>query len=204
MRHRMAPVAQLPRRRRPGARVRGFHVRPTARRIRCGGGGHDSNARRKAAAAALAMLHGGRPRRCMWLHKSVLVVKESIEPERELAESMVEMVATNGVWSPEDLEELLACYLTLNSVEHHRAILSAFHHIWLHLATQQKAAPAQPVIESITQRTHDVDATSRGNTTCMHGLLYQSCYVAWPDHSVISLSSSDSRYYLRSSEIALR
>ncbi|KAG8063454.1 hypothetical protein GUJ93_ZPchr0003g18603 [Zizania palustris] len=131
----------------PSTRARGFPVGPTGRRLRRGG--HDSNARREnvasaaAAAAPPASVRGGRPRRRMWLYESVLVVKQSVEPERELAESMVEMVATNGVRSKEDLQDLLACYLALNSAEHHRAIVATFRHIWFLLASRQILHPGQ-------------------------------------------------------------
>ncbi|KAL5218579.1 hypothetical protein ABZP36_019263 [Zizania latifolia] len=132
----------------PSTRARGVPVGPTGRRRRRGGGGHDSNARKEnvlAAAAAVppASVRGGRRRRRMWLYESVLVVKQSVEPERELAESMVEMVATNGVRSKEDLQELLAYYLALNSAEHHRAIVATFRHIWFLLASRQILHPGQ-------------------------------------------------------------
>ncbi|KAG8065033.1 hypothetical protein GUJ93_ZPchr0004g38640 [Zizania palustris] len=122
----MALAARLPPHRRPGHG--GSPVGPTDRRLRRGGD-HDNNARREnvalaaAAAPPPASMRSKRPRRRMWLFERVLVVKQSVEPERELAESMVEMVATNGVQS-KDLQDLLACYLALNSamsmLSHHR------------------------------------------------------------------------------------
>uniref|UniRef100_A0A0A9BIH1 Transcription repressor n=1 Tax=Arundo donax TaxID=35708 RepID=A0A0A9BIH1_ARUDO len=45
---------------------------------------------------------------------------------------MAEMIAANGVRSPRGMEELLACYLTLNAADHHRAIVAAFRRAWLH------------------------------------------------------------------------
>lgn len=72
-----------------------------------------------------------RPAARLWLYESLVVVKTSSDPERELAESMSEMVVANGIRSSEDLEELLACYLALNAAEHHRAVVAAFRRVWL-------------------------------------------------------------------------
>uniref|UniRef100_A0A0E0L131 Transcription repressor n=1 Tax=Oryza punctata TaxID=4537 RepID=A0A0E0L131_ORYPU len=58
------------------------------------------------------------------------VVKASAEPARDFRESMVEMVVENGMRSPEDLLELLECYLSLNTREHHGVIMEAFRGIW--------------------------------------------------------------------------
>ncbi|CAD6222526.1 unnamed protein product [Miscanthus lutarioriparius] len=68
-----------------------------------------------------------------WVYESLVVVKESADPEEDFLESMAEMIAANGVRSPRGLEELLACYLALNAADHHRAIVSAFRRAWLHL-----------------------------------------------------------------------
>jgi uncharacterized protein (TIGR01568 family) len=71
--------------------------------------------------------------RLQWMYESLVVVKESADPEEDFLESMAEMVAANGVRSPRGLEELLACYLALNAADHHRAIVVAFRRAWLHL-----------------------------------------------------------------------
>ncbi|KAF0913646.1 hypothetical protein E2562_023750 [Oryza meyeriana var. granulata] len=135
----------------PSTRARVFHVGPTAsRRLRRGGGGgHDSNAARKenpasppaSVSPAPASSRAARPRRRrMWLYESEVVVMESPEPERELVDSMIEMLCTNGVRHLEDLEELLACYLALNAAEHHRTIVALFRRVvlvWIHLGSQR-------------------------------------------------------------------
>ncbi|CAN6289518.1 unnamed protein product [Urochloa humidicola] len=141
----------------PSTRARGFHVKPP-------GGGrrrrhrrrrddhdhevHDGGATNKKGKAAMVVevedteeaspplqhrQHGAAARR-RWLYESLVVVKASSDPEREMAESMAEMVVANGIRSPEDLEELLACYLALNAAEHHRAVVAAFRHVWSLLA----------------------------------------------------------------------
>uniref|UniRef100_A0A453I530 Transcription repressor n=1 Tax=Aegilops tauschii subsp. strangulata TaxID=200361 RepID=A0A453I530_AEGTS len=104
-------------------RAWGFHVKPDGRRRRQRG--HDDKSTRKEKAAEDA---GSRRRR--WLYESLVVVKTSSDPERDMAESMAEMVAANHIGSSEDLEELLACYLALNAAEHHRAVLAAFRRVW--------------------------------------------------------------------------
>lgn len=67
------------------------------------------------------------------LPASVAVVKCSSDPQRDFRESMVAMIAENNIRSSEDLEELLACYLLLNSSEHHDVVVEAFRQIWFHL-----------------------------------------------------------------------
>uniref|UniRef100_A0A0E0KDG2 Transcription repressor n=1 Tax=Oryza punctata TaxID=4537 RepID=A0A0E0KDG2_ORYPU len=127
--------------------ARGFHVGPTAtsRRLRrVGSGRHDSSnaAGPPVPAPASSSLSAGRPsrRRRMWLRESEAVVMESLEPELELVDSMIEMLCTNGVRRLEDLQDLLACYLSLNAAEHHRTIVTLFRRVvlvWIHLGSQR-------------------------------------------------------------------
>ncbi|BAF11959.2 transcription repressor OFP1 [Oryza sativa Japonica Group] len=139
----------------PSTRARGFHVRPTAasrrlRRVGSSGGGHDSNnagtpVSAPAPASSSSSVSAGRPsrrprRRRMWLRESEAVVLESTEPELELVDSMIEMLCTNGVRRLEDLQDLLACYLSLNAAEHHRTIVALFRRVvlvWIHLGSQR-------------------------------------------------------------------
>lgn len=62
------------------------------------------------------------------------VVKSSIDPQRDFRESMVEMIMENNIRKSEDLEDLLACYLSLNSREYHELIIKAFEQIWFDMA----------------------------------------------------------------------
>ncbi|KAK1650283.1 hypothetical protein QYE76_068088 [Lolium multiflorum] len=122
------------------SRARGFHVKPAStRRRRRRGHDDDNNVRKQKEKEAEAVpAHVGtttRGRR--WLYESLVVVKTSSDPEREMAESMAEMVAANRIRSPDDLQELLACYLALNAAEHHRAVVAAFRRVWLHIASQR-------------------------------------------------------------------
>ncbi|CAA0827540.1 Protein of unknown function (DUF1264 [Striga hermonthica] len=61
------------------------------------------------------------------------VVKSSFDPQRDFRDSMVEMIRVKGICRPEDLEELLACYLALNSDEYHRIIIKVFRKVWFEL-----------------------------------------------------------------------
>nr|GME08792.1 transcription repressor OFP1-like [Ipomoea batatas] len=55
--------------------------------------------------------------------KSFAVVKSSKDPQRDFRESMVEMIVENNIRASKDLENLLACYLSLNSNEYHDLII---------------------------------------------------------------------------------
>ncbi|KAJ0971467.1 hypothetical protein J5N97_019426 [Dioscorea zingiberensis] len=61
------------------------------------------------------------------------VVKCSCDPQKDFRESMVEMILEKRIGRPEDLERLLACYLALNSDEHHDVIVKVFRQVWFEL-----------------------------------------------------------------------
>lgn len=65
--------------------------------------------------------------------KSFAIVLSSVDPEKDFRESMVEMIMENKMREQKDLEDLLACYLSLNSSEYHDVIIKAFEKTWLHL-----------------------------------------------------------------------
>jgi uncharacterized protein (TIGR01568 family) len=64
------------------------------------------------------------------LSESFAVVKFSVDPQRDFKDSMVEMIVENNIRGSKDLEDLLACYLSLNSKEYHYIIVKAFEQIW--------------------------------------------------------------------------
>ncbi|KAL6998506.1 hypothetical protein U1Q18_008635 [Sarracenia purpurea var. burkii] len=68
------------------------------------------------------------------LSDSLAVVKSSADPQRDFRESMVEMILENNIRASKDLEDLLACYLQLNSDEYHELIIKVFKQIWFDLA----------------------------------------------------------------------
>jgi uncharacterized protein (TIGR01568 family) len=67
------------------------------------------------------------------LEKSLAVMKYSSDPQRDFTESMIEMIIANNMRSWSDLEDLLACYLSLNSADYHSVIVKVFKQVWLDL-----------------------------------------------------------------------
>uniref|UniRef100_A0A7N0SW41 Transcription repressor n=1 Tax=Kalanchoe fedtschenkoi TaxID=63787 RepID=A0A7N0SW41_KALFE len=63
------------------------------------------------------------------LLESFAVVKCSFDPQKDFRNSMLEMILDQGISRPEELEELLACYLTLNSDEYHDLIIKVFRQV---------------------------------------------------------------------------
>ncbi|KAK1677890.1 hypothetical protein QYE76_038738 [Lolium multiflorum] len=123
----------------PTARVRRrrLHVQPSGERK-----GRAASAKQQPAATRPK---SRRARRRRWLRESLVVVKESAEPEEDFLASMAEMIAANEDVraSPRGLEELLGCYLALNAPEHHLAIVAAFTRAWLALDTTS-SKPRRP------------------------------------------------------------
>ncbi|CAG7880353.1 hypothetical protein BRARA_C01553 [Brassica rapa] len=62
--------------------------------------------------------------------ESFAVVKRSADPKKDFRESMVEMIEENNIRASKDLEDLLACYLSLNPKEYHDLIIHVFEQIW--------------------------------------------------------------------------
>ncbi|XP_076910240.1 uncharacterized protein LOC143567810 [Bidens hawaiensis] len=62
--------------------------------------------------------------------ESVAVVKKSTDPYGDFRVSMLEMIVERQIVGAQDLEDLLKCFLTLNSEEHHAVICEVFTEIW--------------------------------------------------------------------------
>ncbi|KAI5384874.1 Transcription repressor ofp5, partial [Lathyrus oleraceus] len=62
---------------------------------------------------------------------SFAVVKCSLDPQQDFRDSMIEMIKEKQISQPEEMEELLACYLSLNSNEYHDVIIKVFRQVWL-------------------------------------------------------------------------
>ncbi|KAG4999214.1 hypothetical protein JHK87_020286 [Glycine soja] len=58
------------------------------------------------------------------------VVKRSSDPYSDFRTSMLEMIVEKQIFSPADLENLLQCFLSLNSHHHHKIIVHVFTEIW--------------------------------------------------------------------------
>ncbi|KAI4350859.1 hypothetical protein L6164_005266 [Bauhinia variegata] len=58
------------------------------------------------------------------------IVKRSSDPYNDFRTSMVEMIVEKQIFSPRELENLLQCFITLNSHHHHKVIVEVFTEIW--------------------------------------------------------------------------
>lgn len=61
---------------------------------------------------------------------SIAVVKDSNDPYQDFRHSMLQMIFEKEIYSKDDLQELLNCFLELNSPYHHGLIIQAFTEIW--------------------------------------------------------------------------
>lgn len=64
------------------------------------------------------------------VRESVAVVKKSMNPYEDFKRSMLEMILEKQIFEAKDLEELLRCFLSLNSRKYHGIIVEAFSEIW--------------------------------------------------------------------------
>ncbi|XP_028775667.1 transcription repressor OFP7-like [Neltuma alba] len=69
------------------------------------------------------------------VRESFAVVKRSEDPYEDFRRSMMEMVLEKQIFEEADLEQLLHCFLSLNSSEHHGVIVQVFAEIWQALFT---------------------------------------------------------------------
>ncbi|KAK9153103.1 hypothetical protein Sjap_000583 [Stephania japonica] len=65
---------------------------------------------------------------------SFAVAKCSFDPQKDFRDSMIEMIAENNITLPEELENLLACYLSLNSDQYHDLIIKVFQEVWIEIS----------------------------------------------------------------------
>ncbi|KAL8223367.1 hypothetical protein R6Q57_018842 [Mikania cordata] len=70
-----------------------------------------------------------------FVRDSVAVVKKSSDPHEDFRVSMLEMIVERQIFGAKDLENLLQCFLSLNSDEHHSVICEVFTEIWRTLFT---------------------------------------------------------------------
>ncbi|KAK2988734.1 hypothetical protein RJ640_020999 [Escallonia rubra] len=64
------------------------------------------------------------------VNESFAVVKKSEDPYEDFKRSMLEMILEKQMFEAKDLEQLLQCFLALNSRHHHAIIVLAFTEIW--------------------------------------------------------------------------
>ncbi|KAL5765428.1 hypothetical protein ACOSP7_016045 [Xanthoceras sorbifolium] len=75
---------------------------------------------------------------CPKIVDSVAVVKESNNPYQDFRRSMMQMIMEKEIYSKEDLQGLLNCFLELNSPVHHDVIVQAFTEIWNEAAISRR------------------------------------------------------------------
>ncbi|KAK9132231.1 hypothetical protein Scep_011759 [Stephania cephalantha] len=63
--------------------------------------------------------------------ESFAVAKSSFDPQKDFRDSMMEMITENNITQPEELENLLVCYLSLNSDQYHDLIIKVFQEVWI-------------------------------------------------------------------------
>ncbi|CAH8313665.1 unnamed protein product [Eruca vesicaria subsp. sativa] len=62
--------------------------------------------------------------------ESFAVVKKSHDPYKDFRTSMVEMIVERQIFAAAELQELLQCFLSLNSLQHHSVIIQVFLEIY--------------------------------------------------------------------------
>ncbi|GER53059.1 ovate family protein [Striga asiatica] len=84
---------------------------------------------------------------CHKIHDSLAVVKDSDDPYLDFRRSMLQMIFAHEIYSTADLQQLLDCFLRLNSPRHHETIVRAFVEICSGggSATGEVAEPVFPV-----------------------------------------------------------
>lgn len=75
--------------------------------------------------------------------ESYAVAKSSFNPQKDFRDSMIEMIMEKGIQTPEELEQLLACYLTLNYDEYHDLIIKVFRQVYFELNQMYFASELQ-------------------------------------------------------------
>ncbi|KAK4754969.1 hypothetical protein SAY87_008726 [Trapa incisa] len=67
---------------------------------------------------------------CGHIEGSFAVEMRSSDPYGDFMESMVEMIVERRLFGPSELEQLVQCFLELNSSRHHAVIVAAYAEIW--------------------------------------------------------------------------
>ncbi|XP_055805825.1 transcription repressor OFP5 [Solanum dulcamara] len=117
------------RRRKHGVKVRAYSPRTTAK-MEC-----RIKALEDMKKAKMKMRHETKERfrGDRTVFDSYAIMKSSFDPFSDFRDSMIEMISQRGIKNSEELEELLACYLTLNCDEYHDLIIKVFRQVWFEL-----------------------------------------------------------------------
>ncbi|XVF05099.1 hypothetical protein REPUB_Repub05bG0142200 [Reevesia pubescens] len=80
---------------------------------------------------------------CPKIIDSIAVVKDSNDPFQDFRHSMLQMIMEKQIYSKDDLQELLQCFLELNSPCHHAVIVKAFMEIWNQVISKEITVTVQ-------------------------------------------------------------
>ncbi|KAK4710956.1 hypothetical protein R3W88_005469 [Solanum pinnatisectum] len=116
------------RRRKHGIKVRAYSPRTAKMECRIKALEDMKKARMKTRHETKESFRGDRT-----VFDSYAIMKCSFDPFSDFRDSMIEMITQRGIKSSEELEELLACYLTLNCDEYHDIIIKVFRQVWFEL-----------------------------------------------------------------------
>ncbi|XP_002523863.2 transcription repressor OFP2 [Ricinus communis] len=86
------------------------------------------------------------PKRSNKITNSIAVVKDSNDPYQDFKHSMLQMIFEKEIYSADDLQELLNCFLKLNSPRHHGLIVQAFTEIWNDVISKKLMDPQKPSV----------------------------------------------------------
>ncbi|XP_030522201.1 transcription repressor OFP6-like [Rhodamnia argentea] len=99
----------------------------------------------------------------------IAVAKDSNDPYRDFRDSMLQMILEQEIYSRDGLQELLHCFLQLNSARYHAVIIRAFTAIWNGVASRGGGDPdVLPSVSSSPSRcegneNHDGDGVRGGS-----------------------------------------
>ncbi|KAH0935222.1 hypothetical protein HID58_012339 [Brassica napus] len=96
-------------------------------------------------------------------NESFAVVKCSSDPQKDFRDSMIEMIMENGINRPEELKELLVCYLRLNTDEYHDMIINVFQQVHNDLLIH---ATSRLLAYSLCSHLHNSIPSSTRGTNC--------------------------------------
>ncbi|GMI94813.1 hypothetical protein HRI_003150600 [Hibiscus trionum] len=108
----------------------GRHHRRRSDRKRCNNGRRRRAKNRSCDMGVLPLEAADKDDDNSKVRESFAVVKRSSDPYNDFRTSMVEMIVERQMFGAEDLEQLLQCFLSLNSHCHHRIIVEVFTEIW--------------------------------------------------------------------------
>ncbi|XP_062083622.1 transcription repressor OFP7-like [Humulus lupulus] len=81
----------------------------------------------------------------------IAVVKETSDPYEDFKQSMKQMIVEKEIYANQDLQELLSCFLELNSPSHGDVIVRAFTEIWNDVVPKKPSLQKHDITESVEQ-----------------------------------------------------